>query len=469
MESRSVKNVVLILTDQQPYRSLGCTGSEVARTPNLDALARRGVNFRNHIVTNTVCMPSRASIHTGQYINQHGVWRNGCRLSPDMETIPMVLGRAGVDCAHFGKLHLEPIINRVGPAHDYGYPTCEISEGDQQLTTDAHFSWLRTRHPAKFLDYINEMYQNGHARGYCSKLPEDLHMTHFVTDQAIDWLRAGRERDKPFFLSVGYFDPHHAFNPVEPYHGMFKDVPVPDPVFREGDIENKPEQYRRAFKTKAAATRDPETMTSVIRAFHAMMAHIDHNVGRLVRTLREQGLGEDTLVLFSSDHGEMLGNHGLLHKGAFLLDDLIRVPMIAGIPDGPERNDVCDEPTSGVDFLATLARLFGADTPAGPGMPMLGAEGNILPDGARGYALCEWEGGQSGLDLSLRCIRTRDHKLITYGDDSVGELYDLKADPDELTNLYGKPGGLSLENALRAILTTCYQDTRPSTVAACPW
>lgn len=414
-------------------------------------------------------MPSRASIQTGQYINRHGVWRNGCRLSVDAVTIPKVLGKAGVDCAHFGKLHVEPIINRVTPPHSYGYPAFEISEGDQQLTTDSHFSCLRTQYPEIFLQYINEMYQNGHNLGYCSQLPEKLHMTHFVTDQAVNWLETGRDRSRPFFLSVGYFDPHHAFNPVEPYYSHFKDAEVPEPLFREGDIIKKPAQYQIWFDHSSHITRNPKAIKTTIRAFHAMMEHIDTNIGRLIDALQKQGLANDTLILFSSDHGEFLGNHGLLHKGPFLLNDLCHVPMIASIPYGQKRNIVCDEYTSGIDFMATVTRIFNAEKPEGPGIPMLDCELRKLPEGSRGYALCEWEGEQCGMDLSLRCIQNKDYKLVTYADNAVGELYDLKSDPHEFNNVYGYPDYTEAEKEMRNLLATCYQTPRPNNTAECMW
>jgi arylsulfatase A-like enzyme len=466
------RNVVLLMTDQQHYRTLGCHGAAEARTPNLDRLAAGGIDFRQHIVTNPVCAPSRASLMTGKYITEHGLWANGVRLpEAGNVTLPQALGAAGFQTAHFGKLHLVPIINRTEKHPPYGFEVCEVSEGDQQLLDDEHFRWLRREDPDLFVRYVNEMFQKGHADGYKSLLPEERHLSTYVTDRAVDWLARRRRRDRPFFLSVGTFDPHHAFNPCEPYASMYDDIDVEPPAWRDDSLAARPAAYRRHFEGCKAVTRDPARITAVRRAYHAMVAHIDACVGRLVRALEQEGLARDTVVIFTSDHGELLGNHGLLWKGPYLLDDLMRVPMIVAPLAGRGGMGIaCDEVTSGVDLMATVLALAGAaGGPVESGRRMVDADLNLLPDGPRGYALAEWEHPKAADNSSLRMIRTREHKLVLYNGSTEGELYDLSADPQEFTNRWSDPAYAAVRRRLIDQLAAVYLASRPRTPFEGAW
>jgi arylsulfatase A-like enzyme len=432
------KNVVFIMTDQQHFRTLGCHGVAEARTPNLDRLAARGLDFRNHIVTNPVCSPSRASIMTGKQITEHGLWANGCTLPADQETIAQRMVAAGWQTAHFGKLHLVPIITRTEPHPPYGFQTCKVSEGDQQLIDDAHFRWLRKTDPDLFVRYLTEMFLQGHTDGYKSLMPEEKHLTTWVTQRSIEWLKQHRAKQQPFFLSVGYFDPHHAFNPCEPYASMYDDIPVEPPVFNPRSMATRPPHYQSFYKGVRKITRNRKRITVIRRAYHAMCAHIDKCVGDLIRALHDEGLADDTVVIFTSDHGETLGNHGLLWKGPFLLDDLMRVPLLVGIPGQDLGGRQVTELTSGADFFATIQAVAGVeDVRRASGQPFLEAHLNLFPDGPRRAAFAEWEHPKNGPTGSLQMVRTADWKLVHYRNDaSEGELYDLKNDPNEFRNRY---------------------------------
>jgi arylsulfatase A-like enzyme len=457
------RNVVFIMTDQQHFRTLGCHGVQEARTPNIDRLAACGTTFRNHIVTNPVCSPSRASIMTGKHITEHGLWANGVRLPEAWNTtIPQALAAAGFQTAHFGKLHLVPIINRIEKHPPYGFQACEVAEGDQQLLDDEYFRWLRVTDPDLFVAYANEMFQKGHAVGYKSLMPEDKHLSTWVTGRAIDWLRHCRRKDQPFFLSVGYFDPHHAFNPCEPYASLYDSIDVAPPVFRDGSIETRPAAYRRHFEGCRAVTRDRDRMTGILKAYHAMMAHLDACVGRLVAAVQQEGLGGRTAVVFTSDHGELLGNHGLLWKGPYMLDDLMRVPLIVSLPGDKRAGAWTDEVTSGTDIMATVLSLAGvAGGPVESGQRLMDADLGLFPDGSRGYALAEWEHPRAGDNGSLRMIRTKELKLIHYNGSSEGELYDLANDPNEYTSHYDSPAYADVRRRLTDQLAGLYMSRRP--------
>lgn len=447
------RNVILIVTDQQHFRTLGCNGAEEAKTPNIDALAKRGINFQNHFVTNPVCSPSRASLWTGLHTTEHGLWANGCSLNQDIETIPLAMSASGYTTAHFGKLHLVPILSRTGKHPNYGFDICEVSEGDQQLINDEYFSWLRQHDPRLFLNYLTEMYGKGHDDGYVSLMPVEKHLSTFVTDRALTWLEDYKDEEKPFFLSIGYFDPHHAFNPCKKYAELFTETEITKPIFHENSLAARPSYYQ----TKEVAM-DSERITNTIRAYHAMVTHIDDCVGRLKEWLDESGHGDDTVVIFTSDHGDMMGNHGMLHKGPFLLDDLLRVPMIVSLPGKySAKAGKVEDLSSGVDLFPTVLAVSGVRTEVhGSGIPMLDENFELFPLGKRDHVLAEWESVENTGNNSLRCIRTADSKLIYYNNDTCGEFYDLKDDPNEFFNHYECPEYRERRDGLFAELSRVY-------------
>ncbi len=473
------QNIILITTDQQRFDTLGANGCLVAHTPNLDALAARGVNFRNHCVTNPVCSPSRASIMTGLMPNACGLWGNGCSLPGAVRTLPQAFVEADFQTAHVGKLHLVPIINRTAPHPTYGFESCEIGEGDQQLTHDDYFCDLRRKAPEVFLEYVQELYREGQSDGYASKLPEPLHHSRWVTNRACDWLRFRRDPARPFFLNVGYFDPHHAFNPCEPYASMFAQTAMAEPFFDESEFETKPPQYQGRYKAVQGTTRDANRRDRMLRAYHAMIAHLDACIGNLLETLEGLGLAGNTTIVFSSDHGEFAGEHGLLWKGPMLLDDLLRVPLMiapaalnAMIPKGARS---VETPTSSVDLMNTLLALAGADAPVSPGgKALLDASGHLFPQGARDAVFVEWDENGNGLTRSLRCVRTATHKLVRYASapETTGELYDLVSDPHEARNRFADPSYAAVRDALLQRLQRAYGadlEQRSSTPCEAPW
>jgi arylsulfatase A-like enzyme len=436
------RNIVFILTDQQRYDTLGIDGSPVAKTPNLDALARAGICFDNHFVTNPVCSPSRGSIWTGLYPSQNGLWGNGGALDESLPTCASVLRDGGWQTAHFGKMHLVPILARTEPHPPYGFQTIEVAEGDQQYPPDdAYFNWLRAREPVLFADYLQELYTKGQAKGYTSKLPTHLHMSEWVADRGIDWLENKRDPDQPFFLSLGFFDPHHAFNPVSEYAEQFADVDIPEPVFVEGSMEKRPVQYQQRYKFTEKITRDRPTMLETQRAYHAMVTHVDACVGRVVEKIKAAGLWEDTVIVFSSDHGELIGDHGLLWKGPMLLDSLMHVPLImAG--GGIEAGQRIEGLTSSVDLAATFVGAAGC-----PSEGWMTSGHQILADDQHGHlkvdpaalrseVYAEYDEGNDGPTSCLRMLRTATRKLIRHPDvPEASEFYDLAADPSETWNV----------------------------------
>lgn len=460
-------NILFILSDQQRYDSLTCDGSSFAQTPNLDGLAKAGALFRQHIVASPVCSPSRASIWTGQYPSSHGVWANGCSLDESAKTTASHLATCGYQTAHFGKMHLVPILNRVASHPAFGFQTMEVAEGDQQYPPDdAYFNWLRAKEPMKFAELLEELYTNGQAKGYPSRLPRPLHQTEWTVDRCVDWLESEREPSKPFFLSAGFFDPHHAFNPLKEFWDLFEGVEFPTPPSFTG-ANSHPDQYASRHRGLTKFFEDPANLQSTIRGYHAMVSHLDACVGRLLRALETTGERDRTIVVFSSDHGELLGDFGMLWKGPFLLDSLMRVPLIVAGPGFPAGTQVT-EPTASIDFFPTFAALAGAPIGGLPGCSWVSQAGTLKQLDSNRQIYAEWDAPDVTPSSCLRMLRTPSAKLIANPlVPAYGEFYDLENDPQETTNIWDPSDAKQL--SMRQELVNRWHRPRPQTPCINGW
>lgn len=444
-------NIIFILTDQQHYRTHKATGFPQARTPHLDRLAAEGLNFRQHMVANPVCSPSRGAIWTGKLPSETGLCGNGCRFAGEPETFVTPLNEAGYHTAHFGKMHLVPCLNRIDPHPAYGFREFLCGEGDQWLLHDDYNNWFRCNYPMDFLQHYVKMIEAGYDQPHTARIREDQTHSAWVTRHGMDFLDRQKGADQPFFLSLGYFDPHHAFNPCEPYASLWEEAEVPDPVFNPDQWKTMPSFLQNVFKD-SVFHRDPAYMRRVIRAYHAMMTHLDDCIGKLLQKLEDNGQLENTLIVYSSDHGEFLGNHGRLFKGGYLLDDLLRVPLFVwhGNPR-KRRQATIDSVTSSLDFRPTFLTLAGLpQEPTRCSQAFLDPDLNVHPDGPRGFAVSEWRVAPYDPPNDILSLRTGQYRLTVYGESDEGELYDHAVDPDELNNRYTDPAYRITRDVLEA-------------------
>lgn len=471
-------NILVFFTDQQRYDSLGCNGNSFARTPHLDALAAGGARLSNHIVANPVCMPSRASLFTGRFPNAHHVWTNGVPLPASERTLPQILQGLGYDTASFGKLHFTPSLAFPGPglpeskaawadgAMDdwhgpyYGFDHVELilGHGEGTLGVGHYANDIRRR----FGDLTGQLgqAQRGEAirDSFPSALPLEAHHSTWVADKAIGYLREARREDRPFFLFCSFPDPHHPFTPPQPYASMFDGADLPGP--HRGDLTAKPEHYRIEAKRDGNGQRigpehDDDLRAATARTY-GMVSLIDDSVGRVLATLSEKGFDDNTIVVFTSDHGELLGDHGLLRKGPFPCRSLLRVSCVVRAPGVSPAGTVVSSPTSNTDLLPTLVGLAGGQV---PGMVL----GRSLEAALRGKAGPEsalsmgWSAPDNG--CRHQSLFTRRWRLSWFPGLDDGELYDLDADPHELVNLYHDPGYRHVRDELRLELHRQYART----------
>lgn len=445
-------NILWICTDQQRFDTLGCYGNPYVHTPNLDGLAGQGVLFEQAYCQSPVCTPSRASFLTGRYPRTTRCRMNGQAIPADERLVSKLLADGGYNCGLAGKLHLAPTHPSVSPLAER-----RIDDGF------AEFHW--SHHPEP--DWPTDEYQHwlrGHGKAYSvtplkgSKHVETgmetaYHHTTWCAEKAIHFMQANARYKRPWMFVVDIFDPHHPFDPpqayLERYLERLDEIPLPD--FVPGELKDKPHYQRerhgtasRRKKALAYASLTNRDHRLLRAAYWAMVDLIDAQVGRMLAALEDTGQRDDTLVIFMSDHGELLGDHGMYLKGPFFYDVSVRVPLIVSMPGtvrGGRRVSSLIELT---DLAPTL--LEAAGLPAYPGMQGRSAWKLLTrrktPGAHRGDVYCEHYDaslGNRGTGAQATMVRTPTHKLIAFRGEELGELYDLTQDPGEHENRWGDP------------------------------
>ena len=470
-------NILMLCTDQQRFDSLGCTGAVGAHTPNIDRLAANGALFSNCYVQNPICSPSRASLFTGMYTRNHGLWANGVSLPPERKMFTRSLADCGYDCGMIGKQHLSACEGwQTEPRLDDGYRVFEWShDAIHRSPQNAYLNWLGEHHP----DVLKRIFPDeGHpsnaGAGNQAKsptpmntVPVEAHFSHWVAERAIDFVDTARGDNEPFFLLANFFDPHHPFGAPEEFRSMIDAAKIPPPSRREGELLEKPTR-QTALSEKSYAGTVPgfldysdEEIVELRANYYAMIALVDHEIGRILDTLEASGQASNTLIVFTSDHGEMLGDHSQLLKGPMLYDACSRVPLILNWPKVIEAGVTCDELVQWIDLSATyLSAAMCAPLPDGQGSSLLPLITGGRDEPWRDFALCEYRdsGHPGALPVNTTMLRRDEWKLVIWhadpgtGSAPEGELYNMEEDPDELDNLFNRPEHLETRRRLKAEL-----------------
>lgn len=461
-------NVLLICTDQHRFDVLGAYGNPHVKTPNIDRLAAEGVLFERCYTPNPVCAPTRASIVTGRYPRAHGLWANGVPLPRHERFFTRALAENGYDCGLIGKLHLSACFKgRTEPRYDDGFTFFQWAHDPTHGSPENQYHrWLERTFPDLYAAASSGGFgRRGHDAVGFDTMPVEAHYTRWVGEETIRYLRApGGERrtDRPFFLWSNFFDPHHPFVAPREYLDRYDPASLPLPVGREGELDSKPpilaEASRKSYggAARGYAEYTAEELRETVRAYYAMVTFVDDEVGRIVATLDELGLRESTLIVFTSDHGEMLGDHHLMLKGPMMYEGAVHVPLIFSWPGRLPQDDRRQDFASLVDVCATALDAAGLpDLPASQGMSLLPvARGEAA---GRDYALCEYRDSGHPYDppVHVTMLRYGAHKLIVHHGDPAtgrtrtGELYDLEADPRELHNLWDDPRAREVRTTLQ--------------------
>ncbi|GIN56432.1 sulfatase [Lederbergia ruris] len=459
-------NILLIQTDQQSAETLEMYGNPIVKTPNLKGLAEEGVLFENAFCNYPACVPSRSSMMSGRYASTIRSHANHMLLNPLEDSLPKLLKDNGYQTALIGKNHVFMDGNQVN----------FYSKGEEKpdVLHDA-FDYVKEGRHGHLVDGYREdpKVQQAHqwAQDHCWNSPlghganpasyKDCG-TQLLGNAAIEYLDHNRQSDQPFFMWLSFPDPHTPYQVPEPYASMYnlEDIPLPP----KDDLQNKPERQRVAHIMDAMDKTDDDLIRSVKAIHYGMISFIDDNVGRVLKKLEELGLRENTVILFTSDHGDSMGAHGLIQKHNAFYDSMIKVPLIVSWPEVIQ-SKTCNHLTELVDILPTILELSEIDVPQGvqgksftpylldqtyiprefvviesgeSGEPIRLSEITVRPETPFDERYFVWCAYREAFIGKGKCIRTHNWKLNVYTNGD-GELYDLQNDPYELNNLYGDP------------------------------
>lgn len=469
-------NILLIMTDQQRYDSLGCYGFEAACTPNLDQLAADGVLFERDYVNNPVCTPSRASMFTGKHLPGHGVYRLYDNLADGETLFTRYLQDIGYQTALFGKLHVSSTHCEAEQRHpNDGFDVYEwCLEGCLCMDSpyQAYAQWLRNSNPEFYDRMRKELRGVGH-------VPRQYHMTHWAAERTISFID-GWNGNRPFFCMMSIFDPH---NPYDGYPLEMEELvdvsKIPDPLIREDGFEGRPAGLRREHHGSYLGDFDKFSMNDLRKmrqGYHVAVAFADIEIGRVLAALERRGIADNTLVIFTSDHGDMLGDHCLLVKGAFFYDPCTRVPLIMRWPARFGVRRRVPALVQNHDLAATILAAAGVDEAAAEKImpesrdliPLAAGEVKKIRDHAvccyRNSGICSEPTRTPYFDPPIHATMIRDerHKLNIWhdargnGQETEGELYDLNQDPFEVKNLWHSPQHRDIRLALTDQLLDCF-------------
>jgi len=435
-------NILLIISDEHQAAVTGCYGSPLARTPALDGLAQRGVVFENCYTASPLCVPARLALTSGRYISRVSAWNNSCWLpDPNMPTLPRQLVQAGYETVLCGKMHYDR-------TQRYGFQV------DMGLHNNSFMTGTGKRRAADDLapqPGISERFTGGFkvAGEGQSPNPGD----EAVRSKAIEYIRGRRQGDKPFFLLAGFIAPHFPFRIPEKYWLPYKDR-VPMPRIPPGFLDSLPLNYqhlRIGFNMEDV----PDATVKLGRElYHGYVQWLDEQIGALLKAVDEnQGIGE-TVVIYTTDHGENLGEHGLWWKNA-VYDQAARVPLIVSWPrrwqGGQRRRGAC----SHLDLVPTIAGIAGARVPAEWDGDSLGRWMDDPAAPWKDLAVSQYYA--HNICSGYAMIRQGRYKYVHHSapDDrhpAEEELYDLEADPGEFTNLARRPEAKETCQAMLAAL-----------------
>lgn len=461
-------NVLLILTDQHRYDALGCNGNPVVKTPHLDALAGRGVRFSNAFTGILPCSPSRACLFTGRYGHRNGVTINGGCLNPGIPNLGTEARDAGCRIGYAGKWHVDRQRNPSDFGFEgkdfpgYGYPwSAEIVEGNtfgagmgDERNIEHYLAYLRKHglEPPRIEAHFKSASRNSSIYGRQSGTLKHS-FENMVAEDTMELLRSfaahRRETDQPFFLWSNFWGPHRPMVIPEPYFSMYRPEDVPyDPAYAE-TFANKPAVHREfsELSTGFGEEESWETWQKIIARYWGYVTMLDDLIGQILDLLRDLGEEDRTLVVFASDHGDLMGAHRQLEKGPSCYDDAYQIPLIAAHPECGTPGHVSSEMVCLHDCFPALLQTLGAHPEPAPDFH------NILPCmlDAESKSGREWiftQFYQQRICIDQRMVRTRTHKFV-FNRNDLDELYDLTEDPRELRNRIDDPQMAGIRHELQ--------------------
>ncbi|THF83280.1 sulfatase family protein [Cohnella fermenti] len=476
-------NILLITSDQQHWNTIGAFQPELS-TPNLDRLVREGTTFDRAYCPNPTCTPSRASIVTGTYPSQHGAWTLGTKLLEDRHTVGEDFLAAGYRTALIGKAHFQPLKSTEAYESVEAYPVLqdldywkrfnetfygfEHVELARNHTNEAHVGqhyalWLEEQGCTNWRDYfLAPTGTMDPTATYKWPIPEKYHYNTWIAERTNRLLESCKEADEPFFLWSSFFDPHPEYLAPEPWDTMYDPDKLTIPSLVPGEHDRNPPHFGLTqeddpdfsylaetgfgihgyrshhyyeYGAKFRLTEDDKK--KLVAVYYGMISLMDKYIGRILDKLDALGLADDTLVVFTTDHGHFFGQHGLQAKGGFHYEDLIKLPFIVRYPGKVPAGARSSAIQSLVDLAPTFLSFCGLPIPHG----MTGVDQRDVWLGkkarARQHAICEFR--HEPTTIHQKTYVDERYKITVYFNQTYGELFDLEQDPGELNNLWDAP------------------------------
>lgn len=436
-------NVLVIYADQYRWDCMGAMGHPDVETPHLDALAGDGVLYRDSFCVWPVCTPSRLSLLTGQYVQQHGGSSNRSTLVPGTPTFAGMLRDAGYETKAVGKMHFTPAYQ------DVGFSEMILAEQNGRgRNVDDYHRYLKDRGLINAIDLIDQEWQFRRRAperywetfgAQVSDLPDEHHITTWVGDRAVESVREW-SGDASNLLMAGFLKPHHPLDPPAPWHERYDpDDMTVLPGWTDEVLERDRQRARGYFDY------EPLTIPALKRAsayYYATITHMDHHIGRIVEELKEKGEYDNTLIVFTADHGEYLGFHHLLLKGNHMYDPLVKVPLIIKFPGQKHKGIVSDELVNTLDVTSTILDVCGKSNASDMRGAALGKDGPGR-ERPRDFVVTE--------DRMSVMVRSHTRKLIYASPPERSLFFDLEADPLEMDNVINDP---RYADDVQAMMTT---------------
>lgn len=466
-------NILLLFSDQHQADCLGFQGHPDAITPNLDKLAKRGTVFDRAYCQDGVCVPSRMALMTGVYPRHLGILHNPdkSRVADEVVSLQSVLRDNGYYTAAFGKRHLKG-------AGDLGWDD-HRSHIKEESPGNSYWEWIEQQ---GYLDEFqrdwsaefNGKYPTADLATRISKLPEDMTMEAFTTQETVKLLREQKNRDKPFFCWATFYRPHQPYNALKRFLDMYDysqwgdGTAKGDAIKKPSSLNQSPDSLPPALKDwhegknkvwrLDKAAKDEQLYRFYIASYYALVTEIDHHIGTIMKTLEAEGMLENTIVIYTSDHGDFVGRHGMVEKCAIghnIYEETLRVPLIVSQPKRIKAGQRVDDLVEMFNLYPTILELAGIelpDTKHGIDSTSLAATLTQGKSANRKYIVSE--------NWSQAAVITENHKLGIWLDPteyakgrdfrSFGDmLFDRKEDPDEIHNLIGNPQYAEVEKQLR--------------------
>lgn len=475
-------NILLITSDQQHWNTLGCLNPEI-RTPNLDRLAEEGTLFTRAYTVNPTCTPTRASMFTGLYPSQHGAYSLGTKLSEKVPILGDVLAQYDYRTALVGKAHFQPLRgteefpslesypimqnlefwrNYHGPFYGFEHVELARNHTDEAHVGQHYAIWMEERGCRNWRDYFRPPTGNNDHQRHRWLIPEEFHYDAWIAERTNSLLEQYADRGESFVLYASFFDPHPPYLAPEPWDSMYDPYALTLPRATPGEHDRNPPHLQLTQQPRPDFTpwrvsghalhgfhshlHDPEELRKDIAVYYGMISLMDKYIGQIIDTLDALGLSESTLVVFTTDHGHFFGQHGLIAKGAFHYEDLIKVPFIVRQPGRIPAGVVSDALQSLVDLAPSFLAYLGLPIPHF----MTGVDQSSVWLGhkARRRDHVIVEDRHEPDTIHLKTYVDARYKLTVYYNREYGQLYDLQEDPGEIRNLWDDPASQSLKHQL---------------------